>query len=168
KRPVFAAVLTLVTMVVGGAFATSLGVDQFPKIDFPVIVVTTVLPGASPEDIETSISDKIEGAVNTISGIDELRSNSSEGFSQVMVQFVLEKNVDVASQEVQQKINTVLAELPKGIDPPIVMKFDPDAVPILFIALNAKGHDVREITDLADRVVRRRLESISGVGQVIL
>ncbi len=168
RRPVFAAVLTLVTMVVGGVFVTQLGVDQFPKIDFPVVVVTTVLPGASPEDIETSISDKIEGAVNTINGVDELRSNSSEGFSQVLVQFVLEKNVDVAAQEVQQKVNTVLAELPKGIDPPIVQKFDPDAIPILFIALNGKDKDVREITDLADRVVRRRLESISGVGQVVL
>src|ERR1043165_4033967 len=102
KRPVFAAVLTLVTMVVGGVFATQLGVDQFPKIDFPGIVVTTVLPGASPEDVETSISDKIEGAVNTIAPVDELRSNSSEGFSQVNIQFLLEKNVDVASAEVQQ------------------------------------------------------------------
>ncbi len=168
KRPVFAAVLTLVTLVVGGVFYSNLGVDQFPKIDFPVVVVTTVLPGASPEDIETSISDKIEGAVNTINGVDELRSNSSEGFSQVLVQFVLEKNVDVAAAEVQQKVNTVLAELPKGIDPPVVQKFDPDSVPILFIALNGKDKDVREITDLADRVVRRRLESISGVGQVVL
>src|SRR5215213_5742719 len=137
RRPVFAAVLTLVTMVVGGVFVTQLGVDQFPKIDFPVIVVTTVLPGASPEDIETSVSDKIEGAVNTINGVDELRSNSSEGFSQVLIQFVLEKNVDVASQEVQQKVNTVLAELPKGIDPPIVQKFDPDSQPIIYLALNA-------------------------------
>ncbi len=149
-------------------FYTSLGLDQFPKIDFPVIVVTTTLPGASPEDIETEISDKIEGAVNTINGLDELRSNSSEGFSQVLVQFVLEKNVDVASQEVQQKINTVLPELPKGIDPPVVQKFDPDAVPIMFIALNGKDKDVREITDLADRVVRRRLESLNGVGQVLI
>src|SRR5688572_19321264 len=99
KRPVFAAVLTLVTMVVGGVFVTQLGVDQFPKIDFPAIAVTTVLPGASPEDVETSISDKLEGAVSTINGIDELRSNSSEGISQVVIQFQLEKNVDVAAQE---------------------------------------------------------------------
>src|SRR5262245_60726190 len=125
RRPVFAAVLTLVILVVGGVFATRLGVDQFPKIDFPVVVVSTVLPGASPEDVETSVSDKIEGAVNTINGIDELRSFSSEGFSQVMVQFILEKNVDVAAQEVQQRVNTVLAELPRGIDPPQVFKFDP-------------------------------------------
>src|SRR5437588_7487803 len=119
RRPVFAAVLTLVTMVVGGVFVTQLGVDQFPKIDFPAVTVTTVLPGASPEDVETEISDKIEGAVNTISCLDELRSNSSEGVSQVIIQFLLEKNVDVAAQEVQQKVNMVLAELPRGIDPPV-------------------------------------------------
>src|SRR5215211_4209556 len=116
RRPVFASVLSIVILVVGGVFYRQLGVDQFPKIDFPAIVVVTTQPGASPEDIEREITDKIEGAVNTISGIDELRSNSSEGVSQVVVQFVLEKNVDVASQEVQQKINLVLAELPKGID----------------------------------------------------
>lgn len=168
KRPVFATVLSLVILVVGGVFYKQLGVDQFPKIDFPVIVVQTTLPGAAPEDVETDISDRIEGAVNTISGIDELRSNSSEGVSQVIIQFSLEKNVDVAAQEVQQKINMVLPELPKGIDPPIVQKFDPDAQPVLFIALRNPNADVREITDLADRVVRRRLESVNGVGQVTL
>ena len=127
KRPVFATVLSLVILVVGSVFYRQLGVDQFPKIDFPVIVVTTIQPGSSPEDMEREVSDKLEGAVNTISGIDELRSTSAEGVSQVIIQFVLEKNVDVASQEVQQKVNTVLAELPKGIDPPVVLKFEPDA-----------------------------------------
>jgi hydrophobic/amphiphilic exporter-1 (mainly G- bacteria), HAE1 family len=181
RRPVFATVLSLVILVVGGVFYTQLGVDQFPKIDFPAIIVLTVQPGSSPEDIEREITDKIEGAVNTISGIEELRSLSSEGVSQVIIQFKLEKNVDVAAQEVQQKINMVLSELPRGLDMPIVQKFDPDAQPVLFIALNAKAAgsggderglqkqvDVREVTDVADRLVRRRLESVSGVGQVSL
>ncbi|MBS1150889.1 MAG: multidrug efflux transporter [Myxococcaceae bacterium] len=166
KRPVFATVLSLVILVVGGVFYTKLGVDQFPKIDFPAVTVITRLPGASPEDVETEISDKIEGAVNTISGIDELRSISSEGVSMVIVTFKLEKDVNVASQEVQQKVNAALSELPRGIDPPIVQKMDPDAQPVLYIALNAKDKETREITDIADRVVRRRLESVSGVGQV--
>src|SRR5215510_12750450 len=102
RRPVLATVLSLVILVVGSVFYTQLGVDQFPKIDIPVVVVLTTMPGSSPEDIEREITDKIEGAVNTISGIDELRSNSSEGLSQVIIQFLLEKNVDVAAQEVQQ------------------------------------------------------------------
>ncbi len=168
KRPVFATVLSLVLLVVGGVFYKQLGVDQYPKIDFPAVIVLTRLPGAAPEDVETEITDKIEAAVNTISGIDELRSNSSEGVSQIMVQFELEKPISVAAQEVQEKVNGVLAELPEDIEPPSVMRFDPDAQPVLFIALNAKGKDTKEITDYADRVVRRRIESISGVGQVRL
>jgi multidrug efflux pump subunit AcrB len=115
RRPVFASVLSLVILVVGGAFYKQLGVDQYPKIDFPAVIVITRLPGASPEDVETEITDKIEGAVNTISGIDELRSNSSEGVSQVMIQFILEKPVAVAAQEVQEKVSGVLADLPRGI-----------------------------------------------------
>jgi HAE1 family hydrophobic/amphiphilic exporter-1 len=173
KRPVFASVLSLVILVVGGVFYKQLGVDQFPKIDMPVVLVLTTQPGSSPADIERDITDKIEGAVNTISAIDELRSNSSEGISQVIIQFQLEKNADVAAQEVQQKVNMVMAELPKGIDPPIVQKFDPDAQPILYIALSARAvdaspADVRAVTDIADRVVRRRLESVNGVGQALI
>ncbi|MBI4818504.1 MAG: efflux RND transporter permease subunit [Deltaproteobacteria bacterium] len=173
RRPVLASVLSLVILVVGSVFYTKLGVDQFPKIDFPAVVILTALPGSSPEDVEREITEKIEGSVNTISGIDELRSSSSEGLSQVVIQFLLEKNIDTAAQEVQQKVNAVLAELPKGIDPPIVQKLDPDAQPVLYIALSAppkdgRETDVREVTDIADRLVRRRLESVSGVGQVVL
>ncbi len=168
KRPIFASVLSLVIMVVGTVFYLQLGVDQFPKIDFPVVVVQTVLPGSSPADVEREITDKIEGAVNTISSIDELRSDSFEGLSRVIVQFKLEKPVDVAVQEVQQKINTVLADLPKGIETPLVQKLDPDAQPVLFVAMQGGGKDLRELTDIGDRIVRRRLESVSGVGQVTL
>ncbi len=168
KRPVFATVLSLIILVVGGVFYRQLGVDQFPKIDFPVIVVTTILPGSSPEDMERDVSERIEAAISTLSGVDELRSQSAEGVSSVIIQFNLEKNVDVAAQEVQQKINTVMPELPRGIDPPVVMKFDPDAQPILYVALRGQGKDVREITDLADRIVRRRLETVTGIGQAQL
>src|SRR3954463_5559444 len=104
RRPIFATVLSLVILVIGGVFYSKLGVDQFPKIDFPAVTIITRLPGASPEDVESEISDKLEGAINTISGIDELRSISSEGVSQVVVSFILEKDVNVAVQEVQQKV----------------------------------------------------------------
>lgn len=166
RRPIFASVLSLLILVVGSAFYLQLGVDQFPKIDLPVVLIRTTLPGASPEDIETEITDKIEGAVNTVSGIEELRSVSAEGVSQVMIQFVLEKDGNVAAQEVRDRVNSVLPDLPKDTDQPVVDKLDPDASPVLFIALNAPGKDPRDITELADKVVRRRLESINGVGQV--
>src|SRR3954468_22705727 len=122
RRPVFASVLILVLCVVGGAGYAQLGGARFPKIDFPIVTVTTRLPGSAPEEVETDITDKVEEAVNTISGIDELASVSTEGVSQVFVRFVLEKDVDVASQEVRDHVNAVIPNLPQGIDLPIVTK----------------------------------------------
>src|SRR5712691_9975234 len=138
RRPVFATVIVLSLVVVGWFGYLQLGVDRFPKVDFPTIVISTRLVGAAPEEIETDITDKVEEAVNTISGIDQLQSVSSEGVSQVTVQFVLEKNADVAAQEVRDKVNQVLRDLPKGIETPTVQKFDPDASPVLSIALSAE------------------------------
>src|SRR5438094_3621345 len=167
KRPVFATVLILSLTVIGAFAFTRLGVDRFPKVDFPTVLVTTVQPGAAPEQIETEITDKIEQAVNTISGIDELRSTSSEGVSQVAISFVLEKETDVAAQEVRDKVNSVLPLLPKTIQQPRVDKMDPDAAPVLSLALSA-NKPIRDITEYADRVLRRQLESINGVGQVLI
>src|SRR2546430_5985995 len=167
KRPVFATVLILSLTVVGAFSFTRLGVDRFPKVDFPTVVVTTVQPGAGTEQIGTEVRDKIGEAVNTISGIDELRSVSSEGVSQVMVSFVLEKDPDVAAQEVRDKVNGVLPLLPKTIQQPRVDKFDPDAAPVLSLALSARK-PVRDITEYADKVLRRQLESVNGVGQVLI
>ena len=167
RRPVFATVLILSLTVVGAFSFMRLGVDRFPKVDFPTVVVTTVQPGASPEQIETEISDKIEEAVNTISGIDELRSISSEGVSIVFIGFLLEKDSNVAAQEVRDKVNSVLPLLPRNIQQPRVEKFDPDAAPVLSIAVSAK-QPVREVTEFVDKVLRRQIESVSGVGQVLV
>src|SRR5829696_6042743 len=167
KRPVFATVLILALTVVGAFSFTRLGVDRFPKVDFPTVVVTTRLPGAAPEEVETEITDKIEEAVNTVSGIDELRSSSSEGVSMVVVAFLLEKDADVAAQEVRDRVNRVLPLLPRTIDQPTVEKFDPDSAPVLTLALSAKK-PIRDITEYADKKLRRQLESVSGVGQVVV
>src|ERR1043165_5225037 len=126
KRPVFATVLILSLSVIGAFSFTRLGVDRFPKIDFPTVLITTVQPGAAPEQIETEVTDKIEEAVNTISGIDELRSTSSEGVSLVMVSFLLEKDGDVAAQEVRDKVSGVMAQLPRTVQQPKIERFDPD------------------------------------------
>ena len=167
KRPVFATVLILALTVVGAFSFTRLGLDRFPKVDFPTVVVTTRLPGAAPEEVETEITDKIEEAVNTVSGIDELRSTSSEGVSLVVVAFLLEKDADVAAQEVRDRVNRVLPLLPRTIDQPTVEKFDPDSAPVLTLALSAKK-PIRDITEYADKKLRRQLESVSGVGQVVV
>jgi hydrophobic/amphiphilic exporter-1 (mainly G- bacteria), HAE1 family len=167
RRPIFATVIVLSLVVVGWFAYQQLGVDRFPKVDIPTITITTRLVGAAPEEIETDITDKVEEAVNTISGIDQLQSISSEGTSQVIVSFVLEKDIDVAAQEVRDKVNTILRDLPKDADPPIIQKIDPDAVPVLGIALSGPA-PIRDITEFADKKLRRRLESISGVGQVLI
>src|ERR671928_963329 len=167
KRPVFASVLILSLTVIGAFAFTRLGVDRFPKVDFPTVVVTTRLPGAAPEEVETEITDKIEEGVNTISGIDELRSNSSEGVSQVIVAFLLEKDGDVAAQEVRDRVNRVLPLLPKNIQQPTVEKFDPDSAPVMTLAVPAEK-PIRDITEYADKSLRRPLESVDGVGQVLL
>lgn len=167
KRPVLATVIILVFVVVGLAGYSRLAVDRFPKVDFPNVVVLTRMDGATPKEIESEITDKIEEAVNTISGIDDLRSVSSEGISQVIISFVLEKNIDVAAQEVRDRVNRALSQLPKGIDQPIVEKLDPDAAPILNLALVA-DKPVRDITEFADKILRRQIEGVQGVGQVTL
>jgi hydrophobic/amphiphilic exporter-1 (mainly G- bacteria), HAE1 family len=167
RRPVFATVLILSLTVIGAFSFLQLGVDRFPKVDFPTVVVTTVQPGAAPEQIETEVTDKIEEAVNTISGIDELRSTSSEGVSLVTISFILDKDADVAAQEVRDKINGVLPLLPKTIQQPRVDRFDPDSAPVLSLALTA-NKPVRDITEYADKVLRRQLESLGGVGQVLI
>ena len=167
RRPVFASVLILSLTVVGAFAFGQLGVDRLPQVDFPTVTVTTRLPGAAPEQVESEVTDKVEEAVNTISGIDQLSSNSAEGISQVVVTFRLEKNADVAAQEVRDRINRILPLLPRTITQPTIEKQDPDAAPILTIAVSAK-RPIREVTEYTDKVLRRRLESSDGVGQVLV
>ncbi len=165
RRPVFATML-IMTMIVLGVFAyNKLIVERFPRVEFPIVTITTRFPGASPQEIETEITDKIEEAVNTISGIEELRSTSSEGVSLIFIQFELERNLDTAAQDVRDKLNRALPLLPRTIEQPTVEKLDPDASPIMTIAA-ASNSNIREMTEYADKVIRRQIESVNGVGQV--
>ena len=163
----FATMLILSLTVVGLFSYQSLGVDLFPKIDLPTITVTVVNPGASPQEIETEITDKVEGAVNTVSGIDELRSTSVEGVSQVFITFLLEKNPDIAAQEIRNKIDLIANDLPVTAEQPIVQKLDTDAAPVVRIAVSAP-RSLREVTDIADKKIKQQIESINGVGQVTI
>ncbi len=165
RRPVFTWVLILSLVVVGLFAYDKLGVDRFPKIDLPFVTVSTVLVGAAPEEIETEVTDKIEEAVNTISGIDQLISISAEGVSQVVISFELEKDPDVAAQEVRDRVNSVLRQLPRDVEPPVIEKIDPDAAPVLSLAVSAEA-PIRDVTEFSDKVLRRQLESVLGVGQI--
>lgn len=165
NRPVFATMLILALTVAGAFSYFSLGVDRFPKVDFPVITVTVANPGSSPAEIETEITDKIEAAVNTISGIKELRSTSVEGVSQVFIQFNLDKNFDVAAQEVRDKVNLVISDLPNTIETPTVQKFETNSSPVMQVAV-AAPRPLVQVTDIAKKLIKERIENIPGIGQV--
>jgi HAE1 family hydrophobic/amphiphilic exporter-1 len=165
KRPVFATVLILAVVVLGLFSYRDLGVDAFPRVEFPTITVTTTLEGASPEEVESQITKPIEEVVNTISGIDELRSTTKEGISQIFVTFVLEKPVDIAANEVRDKVATILDDFPPGTNPPVIEKLDPDATPILAIVVSGR-RSAREITEVADKRIKRQIETVNGVGSL--
>ncbi|MFN7920646.1 MAG: efflux RND transporter permease subunit [Bryobacteraceae bacterium] len=165
RRPVFATMLILFLVVMGLDSYRKLGVDFFPKVEFPIVTINTTLRGAAPEEVESQVTKRIEEAVNTVSGIDDLNSVSSEGISLVTVQFVLDKDPDVAAQEVRDKVAQVVSQLPEDADPPVVDKIATDASPVLNIAI-ASGRDLRETTKMVDDRIKKNLESLPGVGQV--
>ncbi|MCW5977770.1 MAG: efflux RND transporter permease subunit [Bryobacteraceae bacterium] len=165
RRPVFATMLIMALVVMGFDAYHKLGVDFFPKIEFPIVTVTTTLRGAAPEEVESQISKRIEEAVNTVAGIDDLSSLSAEGISLVTIQFVLEKDPDVAAQEVRDKVNAVVSQLPRDADPPVVEKLATDAAPVMNVVVSSR-RDLRETTKLVDDRIKKNLESVNGVGQV--
>ncbi len=167
RRPVFATMLIMSLVVVGVFSYLNLGVDLLPKVDVPTVVITTVNPGATAEEIETEITKRIEDAVNTISEIDEVRSTSVQGISNVMVAFNLEKNGDIAAQEIRDKVNQTLPDLPDTAEAPVVVKRDPDADPILQLVISG-NKNIREITEIADKEIKPRLENVKGVGEIQL
>jgi HAE1 family hydrophobic/amphiphilic exporter-1 len=167
RRPVFASMLIGALVVVGLFCYQRLGVDLFPRVDIPTVTVTTTLIGAGPEEIETRITKPIEEAINTISGIDELRSVSVEGLSQVLVLFRLERPLDVAAQDVRDKVAAIVAQLPEGTDPPIVDKFDIDATPVMYLTVSG-SRDLKALTELAKKQIKEPLESLLGVGAIRL
>jgi len=167
RRPVFATMLVVSLVVLGLASLRTLGVDIYPKVDFPTVTVTTRLEGASPEEIESQITKPIEEAINTISGLDELRSTTIEGQSQIFASFVLEKDIETAANEVREKVSTVMQDFPPNTDPPVIERFDPDASPIMAIVISG-ARLPREVTEIADKKIKRQLETIKDIGAVSL
>ena len=167
RRPVFACVLILILLVVGTAGFFRLGVDRFPQVDLPTVSISADLPGASPETMEIEVTDKIEEAVNTIAGIEELRSTSSEGSSSVRVTFSLETDIDAATQEVRDRLGRIQGQLPENVDPPRVRRFDPNQIPVLSIAVSGT-QPIGLVTKYADVTLRNLVENAGGVGDVQL
>jgi HAE1 family hydrophobic/amphiphilic exporter-1 len=167
RRPVFAAMLILALVVIGAASFFRLSVDRFPAVDLPNVMVRTSLPGASVEEVETQVSDIVEEAVNRVEGISELRSVSAPGQSMVNVTFNLDRDIDTAAQDVRDRVGSILRQLPNDVDPPMIFKQDSDRAPVLAVALSG-NLSIRELTEIADKVVKVPLERASGVGEVAI
>ena len=165
RRPVFATMIVLSLVVVGAASFFRLGVDRFPSVDLPTVSVRTGLPGGAPEEVESLITQRIEEVVNTVDGIDELRSISTQGSSFVIATFKLDRNLETAAQDVRDRVATVVRQLPDDVLPPVVQKFDNDSTPVITISLSG-NRSIRELTELADKTVRVQLERTGGVGEV--
>jgi len=167
RRPVFATMLVLLFVVLGAMSYARLGVDLYPNVDFPITSISTTLKGASVEEVETRVTKPLEEAINQIQGIDELSSQTKEGLSRIVVQFRLERDGGEAAQDVRDKVSVVMAQLPESVDPPVVVKFDFDASPIMRIAVSGE-RDAREITEIARKRIKEEIETISGVGSVTI
>ncbi|MBL9078598.1 MAG: efflux RND transporter permease subunit [Planctomycetes bacterium] len=166
-RPVFATMLVLAMVTAGAVGFANLSVDRYPSIDLPNVTVRTELPGASPEEVEVSVSYPIEEAVNTVEGIQELRSISAPNTSLVFLTFDLDRDIESAAQDVRDRVSQALRRLPEDVEPPVVSKFDNDSRPVLTLALSGP-RSIRELTEIADKRLKRRLERSRGVGEVRL
>ncbi|MDQ2919088.1 MAG: efflux RND transporter permease subunit, partial [Verrucomicrobiota bacterium] len=165
NRPVFATVIVLFLTVIGGFSFFTLGVDRFPQIDLPTVTVSTTNTGAAPQEMETEVTDVIEGAANTVTGIDQMVSTSSLGRSQVTITFVLEKDPEVAAQEVRDKVSGVVRRLPQSADAPIVQKSDPNSTPIIQYVISRPG-SVVDLTQFVNKEIQEKVETVDGVGDV--
>ena len=166
KRPIFATVMVLALVVLGIFSYRRLSVEMFPNVEFPVVSVVTKFPGASPETVERELSKRIEEAVNQVAGVKHVFSTSREGVSSVVVQFRLEEKVNDCAQEVRAKIGSIRGTLPSGIEEPIIQKLDFNAAPIAALAVQSDTLSPRELTTLVEKKVKKRFESVAGVGKV--
>lgn len=167
KRPVFATMMNLALVIIGLVSYSRLGVDRLPAVDIPTVRISTNLAGAAPEEIETEVVDVLEEAVNTVAGIDELRSVANPDRAFILANFGLDRNIDAAAQDVRDRVSGALRSLPDEVDPPNVSKVDGDSDPALTIAISGPRSQ-RELTELADKLVRQRLERSKGVGEIRL
>ena len=166
KRPIFAAVMMLALVTLGLFSFKRLGVEMFPNVEFPMVSIITTFPGASPETVEREISKRIEESVNQIAGVKHVFSTSREGVSTVMVQFQLEQKVNDAAQEVRAKVGSIRGSLPQGVEEPIIQKLDFNAAPVAALAVRSDNLSPRELTTLVDKKIKKRFESVAGVGKV--
>src|SRR5205085_9593031 len=168
KRPVFATMLMVLLVVLGVVSYRRLAIDEYPDVTYPVILVSTTFPGASPESMMRDVSKPLEEALNTVQGIKEINSTSLQGISLVRLMFNLGVDVGLAQQDVQAKVARIRRSLPANIEEPVIQHFDPNEQPIMGVAVQSAERPLRDLTDITDQVIATRLEAIPGVGGVNL
>ena len=167
KRHVLAWMLSAVIVLFGIISYQKIGVDRVPAIDFPIIMINTTLRGADPDVVDTSITSVIESAINTTPGIEHIQSASSPGVSSISITFALDKDIDVAYNEVQAKVNQVIKRLPTDTDPPVLQKVDTNASPVIWLALSG-DRTVQQLNLYANNILKKKFETIAGVGEVTI
>ena len=165
KRPVLASMLSLALVLFGVIGYTQLAVREFPDVDAPIVSVSTALPGANPQVVESAVTDILEEELSTVEGLRTLTSSSAEGFSNITLEFNLERPVEAAAQDTRDKVARIRERLPEDVEEPVVAKQDADAQPFFWLALSGENYDLLELSDIGDRLVKSRLQTLPGVGQ---
>src|SRR3984893_11521073 len=169
RRPVFATMLVMALVVLGIFSFRDLGVDLFPRADPATVNVSLSLPGASPDEMATSVVEPIEETLSSISGIDEMASmRISEGKAMITVKFVLERDINDAANDVREKVSSALRSVPPEMLPPVITKVDPDSDPVMSVVVSSQAMSLRTLTEIADKQVKRAIETVNGVGEVDL
>ena len=168
RRPVFATMLVMSLVVLGTFSFRGLGVDLFPKADPATVSVALSLPGASPDEMSTSVVEPMEEAISGVSGIDEIQARIAEGRGQITVRFVLERDLNDASNDVREKVASAIRNMPPELLPPVITKVDPDADPVMSLIVSSDAMSLRTLTELTDKQIARVIQTVNGVGEVSL
>ncbi len=166
RRPVSATMLVMSLVVLGTFSFRGLGVDLFPRADPATVSVSLSLPGASPDEMSTSVVEPMEQAISGVSGIDEIQARIAEGQARIIVRFVLERDLNDAVNDVREKVAGAIRTVPPNLLPPVITKIDPDADPVMSLMVSSKSMSLRTLTELADKQIARGIQTVNGVGEV--
>ena len=167
RRPVLASMLSAALVLFGVIGYRQLSVREYPDVDPPIISVQTFLAGANPQVMESAVTDILEEELSTVPGLRTLVSSSGEQFSNITLEFTLDRDVDDAAQDVRDKVSRVRGRLPIDIEEPVIAKQEADASPFFWLALNGQNYSLLQLSDLADRLVKSQLQTVPGVGSVV-
>ena len=168
KQPVLTTMVSLSLVTLGIFSYRQLSVDQFPDVEIPVLTIQTQYPGVSPETVEREVTKRIEEALNTIAGVRHIQSTTTEGLSAIVVEFRLGTSIQTAQQDAQSKINAIRAEFPQEVKEPVIQRIDFNAMPVLSVAVESPNADAKTLSSLAEKTLKKRIETVTGVGQVTL